>query len=75
MINNKNLGILDIVTIISFLVGLYALEIAIENLKENEDQNNELKEILHYLDFHLQNQDKHLENQDQILENITGGKK
>ena len=50
---NKNLNMLDIITILSFIIGIYALDIAIENLKENEEQNNELKEILHYLDIHL----------------------
>ena len=60
-----------IVSLFSFIVGLYALDIAIENLIENEEQNKELKDILHYLEVHLQNQDEHLENQDRILENIT----
>ena len=75
---NKNLGLLDIITILSFVIGLYALEIALQNLAENEDQNRELKEILHYLDYHLQDQDNHLREQDlhlaaqdRILENLT----
>lgn len=75
---NRNLDFLDIITILSFVVGVYALEIALQNLVENEDQNNELKEILHYLDTHLQAQDEHLhlqdthlEKQDKILENLT----
>ena len=75
---NKNLGLLDIITILSFVIGLYALEIALQNLVENEDQNRELKEILHYLDYHLQDQDNHLREQDlhlaaqdRILENLT----
>lgn len=62
---------LDIITVVSFLVGLYALYIALENLDENREQNEELKEILNYLDIHLQNQDEHLASQDRILENIT----
>ena len=68
---NKQLDFLDIITILSFVVGVYALEIALQNLAENEDQNNELKEILHYLDTHLEAQDEHLANQDKILKNLT----
>ena len=68
---NRNLDFLDILTILSFVVGVYALDIALENLKENENQNSELKEILHYLENHLQDQDNHLEAQDRILENLT----
>ena len=68
---NKNLSFLDLVTIIGFFVGLYALEIALVNLKENEEQNSDLIKILSYLDTHLQSQDDHLANQDKILENLT----
>lgn len=68
---NRNLTFLDFITILSFAVGVYALDIALENLKENEEQNSELKEILHYLEVHLQDQDNHLEAQDRILENLT----
>lgn len=68
---NKQLDFLDIITILSFVVGVYALEIALQNLAENEDQNNELKEILHYLDVHLESQDEHLANQDKILKKLT----
>ena len=70
---NRNLTFLDFITILSFAVGVYALDIALENLKENEWQNNELKQILHYLEVHLQDQDNHLEAQDRILENLTKG--
>ena len=75
---NNNFKLLDWITLISFGIGLYALYIALENLEENRDQNDELKEILHYLDTHLQDQDKHLHeqdkhlaSQDRILENLT----
>ena len=75
---NNNFKMLDLVTIISFGIGLYALYVALENLEENRGQNNELKEILNYLDTHLQNQDDHLHeqdlhlaSQDRILENLT----
>ena len=74
----RNLTFLDLITIVSFAVGVYALDIALVNLKENEEQNDELKKILHYLEEHLQDQDKHLHeqdlhlaNQDKILENLT----
>lgn len=69
----NNLGFLDILTILSFVIGLYALEVALENLDENRDQNDELKSILNYLDGHLHNQDEHLASQDRLLENITKG--
>lgn len=62
---------LDRITILSFVIGLYALYIALENLDMNDKQNGELKEILDYLDIHLQSQDEHLEAQDRILENLT----
>lgn len=58
---------LDKITVLSFVIGLYALYIALENLDENRDQNNELKEILMYLENHLQDQDNHLHNQDEHL--------
>ena len=74
----NNLSFLDWITLISFGVGIYALYIAFENLEENRKQNDELKEILHYLDSHLENQDKHLheqdlhlKEQDEILINLT----
>lgn len=77
---NNNYKMLDWITIISFIVGLYALYIALMNLDMNDNQNNELKEILHYLEKHLQDQDKHLKeqdlhlaSQDRFLENITKG--
>ena len=62
---------LDRLTLASFIIGLYALYIALENLEENRNQNGELKEILDYLETHLQHQDEHLEAQDRILENLT----
>ena len=68
---NNNLKLLDWITLISFGVGIYALYIALENLDENRQQEDELKEILSYLENHLQDQDLHLANQDKILENLT----
>ena len=67
----NNLRILDIITIVSFGIGIYALYIALENLEENREQNYDLTEILNYLENHLQDQDNHLEAQDRILENLT----
>ena len=66
--NNQTI---NLVNIVSFGVGLYALYIALENLEENRQQNDELKQILSYLENHLQDQDNHLANQDRILENLT----
>jgi hypothetical protein len=71
VLERNSLGFLDVLTILSFVVGVYALEIALKNLDENRDQNDELKSILNYLDTHLENQDEHLANQDKILENLT----
>ena len=70
---NNNLKMLDWITLFSFGIGLYALYIALANLEENRDQNDELKEILDYLDNHLHAQDEHLASQDRVLENITKG--
>ena len=64
---------LDWITLISFGIGLYALYIALINLEMNDEQSGELKDILHYLEQHLQDQDNHLEAQDRILENLTKG--
>ena len=70
---SNNLKLLDWITLISFGIGLYALYIALENLEENREQNTDLREILDYLENHLQDQDNHLEAQDRILENLTKG--
>lgn len=70
---NNNFKMLDWITLISFGIGLYALYIALENLDMNDKQNNELKQILHYLEVHLQDQDEHLASQDRVLENLTKG--
>lgn len=70
---NNNLKMLDWITLLSFGIGIYALYIALANLEENRQQESELKQILHYLEVHLQDQDEHLASQDRILENITKG--
>ena len=72
MINN-NLNFLDKITILSFFIGVYALYIAIVNLEENEMQSGELKEILDYLENHLQDQDNHLHKQDELLKKLVKG--
>ena len=69
----NNLKLLDWITLISFGVGIYALYIALENLDENREQNDELKRILDYLEIHLQDQDNHLHKQDELLKNLTKG--
>lgn len=68
----NSLKMLDWITLISFGIGLYALYIALENLEENREQNDELKNILDYLEIHLQDQDNHLHKQDEILKKIGG---
>ena len=77
---NNNFKMLDWITLISFGIGLYALYIALENLDENRKQNNELKQILDYLEVHLQSQDvlfddlsNHLAKQDELLKNLMKG--
>ena len=69
----NNTKLINLVNIIAFGIGLYALYIALENLDENRDQNDELKQILHYLEEHLQDQDKHLAKQDELITNLTKG--
>lgn len=67
----NNLSWLDIITLISFGIGLYALYIAIVNLEMNDEQSGELKDILHYLEQHLQDQDHHLQSQDELFEDLS----
>lgn len=64
MENNENLSLLDILTILSFLIGLYALKIAFKNLDENRIQSKDSADILYQLENHLKMQDKHLQAQD-----------
>ena len=71
---------LDWITLISFGIGLYALYISLVNLEMNDEQSGELKNILHYLEEHLQSQDmlfddlsNHLAKQDEVLFNKKGG--
>lgn len=64
---NRSLTLLDIVTIISFFVGLYALELAMQNLAENRLQSKDSEKILYQLENHLREQDDHLQEQDRLL--------
>ena len=61
---NKNLSFLDLITLISFMIGLYALELAMQNLAENRMQSRDSEKILYQLENHLKNQDEHLQAQD-----------
>ena len=70
---NNNLKLLDWVTLFSYGIGIYALYIALMNLKENREQESELKSILDYLENHLQDQDLHLANQDKLISDLRGG--
>ena len=62
--NNNNFNFLDILTILSFVVGLYALDIAFKNLDENRIQSKDSADILYQLENHLKMQDEHLHAQD-----------
>ena len=54
---NNNLSFLDFLTMLSFLIGVYALFIALQNLDENRIQTEDTKQILYKLDQHLAEQD------------------
>ena len=56
--NNNQFSFLDFITMLSFLIGFYALLIALENLEENREQTLDTKEVLYKLDGHLNEQDK-----------------
>lgn len=70
--NNKNLEGLDIITIMSFAIGLEALELAKKNLQENREQTDDTHKILKELQEHLNQQDEILANQDKILYKLNG---
>ena len=67
MNNNNQFNFLDLITIISFMVGLYALELGTKNLEENRIQSKDSQEILNQLEHHLKMQDDHLHAQDLYL--------
>ena len=64
MNNNNQFSFLDLITIISFIIGLWALELAMQNLEENRIQSKDSEKILYQLENHLKSQDKHLQAQD-----------
>lgn len=70
--DNKEFDILDVISIMSFIIGLQSLEIAQKNLVENRQQTEDTKNILNHLQEHLQEQDRILENQDKILHKLNG---
>ena len=72
MLQYNELSILDILTILSFIISLYALELGLENLEENRAQSKSQSDLLEYLEQHLQNQDDHLKAQDELLKRIGG---
>lgn len=57
---NRDLGFLNVITLLSFIVGIYALAIAIQNLEENRQQTSDTQEVLDKLNKHLKEQDKYL---------------
>ena len=65
---NKEFDILDILTILSYVL-------ASKNLEENRQQTNDTQKILEELEYHLRQQDEILENQNEILYKLNGGKK
>ena len=55
---NREFTFLDFITLISFIVGFYALLVALQNLEENREQTLDTEEVLYKLDKHLKEQDK-----------------
>lgn len=74
MVNNENFDILDIITIMSFIIGLQAFELAQKNLQENRQQTMDTQKILNELNLHLKQQDEILKKQNKILYKLNGGK-
>ena len=70
--DNKQFDYLDIITIMSFAIGLEALELANKNLVENRQQTSDTHKILSELQDHLNQQDEILSNQDKILYKLNG---
>jgi len=61
---NRQFTFLDFLTILSFLIGFYALLVALQNLEENREQTLDTEEVLYKLDKHLAEQDKLLGKED-----------
>ena len=60
-------NIIDVLSVLALIVGIYSFIIAIQNLDENRIQTEDTKQILHKLNDHLAEQDKHLAMQDELL--------
>ena len=73
--DNKQFDILDIITIMSFVIGIQAFELAQKNLVENRQQTEDTHKILNELQDHLHEQDEILANQDKILLKLNGEEK
>ena len=69
---NRELDILDIITIMSFIIGWQSYELATKNLQENREQTNDTQQIINELDSHLKQQDEILETQNKILFKLNG---
>ena len=70
--SNKQFDYLDLITIMSFAIGIEALELAKNNLIENRQQTDDTQKILKELQEHLNQQDEILSNQDEILFKLNG---
>ena len=73
MNEKQSFEVLDIITIISFMISLQSLELANKNLIENRQQTEDTHKILQDLKHHLEQQDEILENQNKILYKLNGG--
>ena len=67
MNNQNDFNIIDALSILALIIGVYSFIIAIQNLNENRLQTEDTKQILHKLNDHLRLQDEHLAEQDELL--------
>lgn len=70
--DNKQFDYLDLISIMSFIIGLQAFELGQKNLVENRQQSDDTQKILKELEYHLAQQDEILENQNKILYKLNG---
>ena len=73
--NNKQFDYLDLIQILSLIIGVQSYELAQRNLIENREQTKDTQEILNQLEYHLKQQDDILKNQDKILFKLNGKEK
>lgn len=52
---NKNFNVLDMLSVVALIVGIYSFVVAIQNLDENRIQTEDTKQVLHKLNVHLLN--------------------